>query len=128
MGGDEALRQLRELADHFPAPTYGRYVKQPPMVNEYGVALLPPPVPDRVKRLAIGAIAAGTLAAVAMSLVRRRDGRSSGESDWQSGRWSDWKSSQPDWRAALDRDDETESAAETTSQAASNRWDWRKPA
>ncbi len=104
MGGDEALWQLRELAEDFPTPTYGRYVKQPPIVNEYGVALMPPPVPDPVKRAAIGAIAAGTVAAIAVSLIRRRNGRSSNDLDWQSTRRADWKSAQPDWRAALDTD------------------------
>ena len=93
MGGDEALWQLRELAEDFPTPTYGRYVKQPPIVNEYGVALMPPPVPDPVKRAAIGAIAAGTVAAIAVSLIRRRNGRSSNDLDWQSTRRADWKSS-----------------------------------
>jgi hypothetical protein len=119
MGGDEALRQLRELAENFPAPTYGRYVRQPPIVNQYGVALMPPPVADPVKRVAIGAIVAGTIAAIGVSAFRRRAASRAEGSDRQS--------SQPEWRSALEEDSQDESPAESATRA-SARWNWRKPA
>ncbi len=127
MGGEEAQRQLRELAENFPAPTYGRYVKQPPVVNEYGVALMPPPVADPVKRVAVGAIVAGTLAAVALILMRRRSDRVPDENEWASSPRKNWRSS-PDWRSQLNRDDDSESQVESAAQDSSARWAWRKPA
>jgi len=120
MGGEEAQRQLRDLAESFPAPTYGRYVRQPPVVNEYGVALMPAPVPDPVKRAAVGAIAAGTLAAVALTLIRRRSDRMPDDSKPAS--------SQKNWRSELNRNDESESQLVSSTHNPSTRWVWRKPA
>jgi glyoxylase-like metal-dependent hydrolase (beta-lactamase superfamily II) len=90
MGGYEALRQLRDLAEHFPAPAHGRYVNNPPIMDESGVVLLPAPAPDPVKRAAIGAIAVGTIAAIALTVLqkgRRKSGwapRELNSDDWRS--------------------------------------------
>jgi glyoxylase-like metal-dependent hydrolase (beta-lactamase superfamily II) len=65
MSGDEALQQLHDLARNFPVPEYGRYANQPALLDDHGIAYLPPPVPDPVKRntlLAIGSISAIGLA------------------------------------------------------------------
>lgn len=64
MRGWGALEQLRRLAQDFPVPQHGRYVDQPVRYNQSGIAYLPPPVADPVKRAAlISTAAAATLGA-----------------------------------------------------------------
>jgi hypothetical protein len=70
MSGDEALEQLYRLARNFPVPDYGRYVEQPAQLDNNGIAYLPPPVPDPVKRNAILAVAG--LSAVGLTLWLNR--------------------------------------------------------
>jgi glyoxylase-like metal-dependent hydrolase (beta-lactamase superfamily II) len=71
MSGDEALQQLRELAQNFPIPDYGRYVREPAQFDEGGIAYLPPPVPDPVKRNTLIAVAGVSAVGVAVLLNRR---------------------------------------------------------
>ncbi|HWC18248.1 MAG TPA: MBL fold metallo-hydrolase [Terriglobales bacterium] len=55
MRGAQAAAQLRALANNFPIPDNGRYVREPARTDESGIVYLPPPVSDPVK---IGALAA----------------------------------------------------------------------
>ncbi len=71
MSGDEALQELRELARDFPVPEYGRYVYKPAQFNEDGIAYLPPPVPDPVKRNTLIAVAGVSAVGLAVLLNRR---------------------------------------------------------
>jgi glyoxylase-like metal-dependent hydrolase (beta-lactamase superfamily II) len=70
MSGGEALQQLRELARNFPVPEYGRYVQEPAQFDENGIAYLPPPVPDPVKRNAVLALAG--LSAIGLAIWTNR--------------------------------------------------------
>jgi glyoxylase-like metal-dependent hydrolase (beta-lactamase superfamily II) len=49
VSGARAGELLRELADDFPIPEHGRYVKSPAEVDERGVVALPPRPADPVK-------------------------------------------------------------------------------
>ncbi len=83
MAGEEALRQLKQLAENFPVPSYGRYINEPARTNESGITYLPPPVPDRMKRTAIiSATAAGAVAA-GIWLKSRRGKRRRPEPGWE---------------------------------------------
>lgn len=67
MRGAQATRQLRELANNFPIPDGGRYVREAARTDETGIVYLPPAVPDPVK---IGAlIGVGVVGALAATLV-----------------------------------------------------------
>ena len=72
MSGNDALYQLRELASDFPFPDYGRYVGDPARSDQSGITYLPPPVPDRVKRFALAALAGAGAAAATVWYARRR--------------------------------------------------------
>lgn len=63
--------QLNELANHFPVPKYGRYVRQPARADETGVTYLPPEPPDRLVRATTGVAAALILGGVGAFLLRR---------------------------------------------------------
>ena len=71
MSGDDALQQLRELARDFPVPDHGRYVQEPARFDDNGIAYLPPPVPDPVKRNTMIAIAGLSAVGVAIWMNRR---------------------------------------------------------
>lgn len=71
MFGDYALQQLHELAQDFPVPDYGRYVRQPAQFDDNGIAYLPPPVPDPVKRNTMLVIAGISAVGVALWLNSR---------------------------------------------------------
>jgi glyoxylase-like metal-dependent hydrolase (beta-lactamase superfamily II) len=71
MHGAAALAELKALADHFPVPSYGRYVNEPAIANEEGVIHLPPPVPDPVKR-AGAAIGGAAVVGITAALAGRR--------------------------------------------------------
>jgi hypothetical protein len=73
MAGENALQQLRELARDFPVPEHGRYVVQPAQLDENGIAYLPPPAPDPVKRNAM--IAAAGVSAIGLTVWLNRRGR-----------------------------------------------------
>ena len=68
---NEALQELRELARNFPIPDYGRYVREPAQFDEDGIAYVPPPVPDPVKRNTLVAVAGVSAVGVAVLLNRR---------------------------------------------------------
>jgi glyoxylase-like metal-dependent hydrolase (beta-lactamase superfamily II) len=69
MRGAQAATQLRALANNFPIPEDGRYVREAAQTDERGIVYLPPPVADPVK---IGAlVAAGLAGAVGAGLVVR---------------------------------------------------------
>jgi glyoxylase-like metal-dependent hydrolase (beta-lactamase superfamily II) len=70
MAGDEALQELRELARNFPIPDYGRYVQEPAQFDNDGIAYLPPPVSDPVKRNTL--LAAAGLSAVGLAVFLNR--------------------------------------------------------
>ncbi len=71
MSGDDALQQLRELALNFPVPDYGRYVQEPARFDDNGIAYLPPPVPDPVKRNTMIAVAGVSAVGLAFWLNHR---------------------------------------------------------
>jgi glyoxylase-like metal-dependent hydrolase (beta-lactamase superfamily II) len=72
MSGEDALQQLRELARNFPVPDYGRYVQEPAQFDDNGIAYLPPPVPDPVKRNTMMAVAGvSAVAGLAIWMNRR---------------------------------------------------------
>jgi glyoxylase-like metal-dependent hydrolase (beta-lactamase superfamily II) len=64
MRGAQASTQLRALANNFPIPEHGRYVRESARSDASGVTYLPPPVHDPVKTTAMVTLGiAGTLAA-----------------------------------------------------------------
>ena len=70
MRGAAATTQLRALANNFPIPEDGRYVREAARTNESGIVYLPPPAADPVK---IGAwIAAGAGVGVAAGVILRK--------------------------------------------------------
>src|SRR5438270_7921830 len=79
MRGAQATTQLRALANNFPIPEDGRYVREAARTDEKGIVHLPPPVADPVK---IGAlVAVGVAGAVGTGLVvrNRRRGASNAQ-------------------------------------------------
>jgi hypothetical protein len=77
MRGASATTQLRALANNFPIPEDGRYVREAARTNESGIVHLPPPAADPVK---IGVwIAAGAGVGVAAGATLRRYWRRSSE-------------------------------------------------
>lgn len=84
MSGFAAQGQLRDLSRHFPVPEYGRYVKEAARTDESGVASLPPPVADPLKRrAALSAAAAGAVGVTLWIRSRRSRRNVSGEAGWQ---------------------------------------------
>jgi glyoxylase-like metal-dependent hydrolase (beta-lactamase superfamily II) len=71
MSGNDALQQLQELARNFPVPDYGRYVQEPAQFDDNGIAYLPPPVPDPVKRNTMIAVAGVSAVGLAIWMNRR---------------------------------------------------------
>src|SRR5581483_1911970 len=63
--------RLQELADHFPIPEKGRYVREPVRADENGITYLPPAPPDALPKIA-GGVAAGVLAAGVGALILRK--------------------------------------------------------
>jgi glyoxylase-like metal-dependent hydrolase (beta-lactamase superfamily II) len=76
MRGASATAQLRALADNFPIPNDGRYVREPARTNESGIVYLPPPVPDPVKITAMAALGFGIGIGALALLKARRSGSS----------------------------------------------------
>ena len=72
MRGEEMLRQLEDLADHFErdaVPSFGRYINDPARADETGVTHVPPPLVEPIA----GAVAAvGLGAAVGWMACRGR--------------------------------------------------------
>lgn len=84
MSGYAAQGQLRDLSRHFPVPEYGRYVKEAVRTDESGLASLPPPVPDRLRRRATLSVAAAGAVGVTLWIRSRRSKKNvSGEAGWQ---------------------------------------------
>lgn len=75
MAGYAALDQLNRLAEDFPIPEYGRYVKEPARSDRHGLTYVPPPVPDPVKRTA-AVVGAGVAAGAGAVWLIRRNRRS----------------------------------------------------
>jgi hypothetical protein len=71
----DAAAQLRELADKFPVPEHGRYVREPARLDESGVAYLPPKPPDRLMRATAGISAALLAIGCASVLLHKPDKR-----------------------------------------------------
>lgn len=78
MSGWGALEQLRQLATHFPIPERGRYVNESVRYYEGGIAYLPPPVPDTVKRTAVITTAAAATLGAGLWLAKRRSAEEPG--------------------------------------------------
>jgi glyoxylase-like metal-dependent hydrolase (beta-lactamase superfamily II) len=75
MRGAQAATQLRTLANNFPTPEDGRYVRKAAKTDETGIVYLPPPVPDPVKIGTLVAVGvAGAVGAGLLARNRRRDG------------------------------------------------------
>jgi glyoxylase-like metal-dependent hydrolase (beta-lactamase superfamily II) len=64
----EAATALRLMADQFPVPAHGRYIRQPALTDESGVVYLPPAPFDATPKL----LAAAAIAGVGLAIVRRR--------------------------------------------------------
>ena len=60
-----AAGELEKLANNFPVPKHGRYVKQPARFDENGITYLPPAPPDNAPKiaLAVALASAGVLLA-----------------------------------------------------------------
>jgi glyoxylase-like metal-dependent hydrolase (beta-lactamase superfamily II) len=68
---EEGLQRLARDFDRIAVPRRGRYVNQPAVANESGVVSLPPPVPDPLPRLLLGAGFALLAGAVLRQQARR---------------------------------------------------------
>jgi glyoxylase-like metal-dependent hydrolase (beta-lactamase superfamily II) len=75
MSGEIAQQQLHELAANFPVPEHGRYVPVPAQLDDGGIAYLPPPAPDPVKRNAVIALAGVSAIGVTVWANRRARAR-----------------------------------------------------
>jgi len=73
--GSDVAGRLQVLADAFEAPEHGRYVAEPPKMDERGIAApLPPPAPDPLGGVLLGVgIAALVGAGIYFAAGRRRD-------------------------------------------------------
>jgi len=77
MYGPEMLQALEALARDFrrrAVPARGRYVGRPAVADESGVVAVPPPVPDRLARVLVGAAVVGAVGLAAAAIRRRSDG------------------------------------------------------
>ncbi len=75
--GAGTAEQLKVFAKNFTAPAHGRYVGQPAIADENGIAALPPPVADPVRQVLIGAAIVAGGAGIFGLLKRRRKNDSS---------------------------------------------------
>ena len=66
---------LSQLAENFPFPEHGRYVREPARFDESGITYLPPKPPDRLVRAAVGVGAASGAAALGGLLLYKRRNR-----------------------------------------------------
>jgi glyoxylase-like metal-dependent hydrolase (beta-lactamase superfamily II) len=64
-----AADALQRLADDFPIPAHGRYVRQPAITGENGIQYLPPAPFDLTPKL----LASAGLAVVALAFLRKRN-------------------------------------------------------
>jgi glyoxylase-like metal-dependent hydrolase (beta-lactamase superfamily II) len=71
----DAAAQLLELANQFPMPEHGRYVREPARVDESGITYLPPKPPDRLMRATAGVSAALLAVGCAAVLLHKPDKR-----------------------------------------------------
>ena len=67
-----AADELQALANRFPIPSHGRYVREAARADESGITYLPPPPFDPVPKIAAGVAAAAVLAGAAVLKKRRR--------------------------------------------------------
>ncbi len=72
---DNAATRLETFAATFAPPPKGRYVRAPARTNENGVVSLPPPVPDPVRKVLVGAALAAGAGAGLFALSRRSRSR-----------------------------------------------------
>jgi len=75
LAGSGVAGDLQRLADRFPVPRHGRYVRSPAYTDERGVVSLPRPAPDPVPGIVAG-VALAALAGVALTraAARRHEG------------------------------------------------------
>ncbi|MBA3712517.1 MAG: MBL fold metallo-hydrolase, partial [Pyrinomonadaceae bacterium] len=69
---DHAADRLERFAQTFAPPAHGRYVRQPARTDENGVVALPPPVPDPVAKVIVGATLAACAGLMVAQLRKRR--------------------------------------------------------
>jgi hypothetical protein len=62
---------LQRLADQFPVPVHGRYIRQPAITDESGIVYLPPAPFDATPKL----LAAAAIAGVAFAILRKRENK-----------------------------------------------------
>lgn len=73
ISGFKAAEQLQKLAEDFPIPEHGRYVREAAEADEDGVTYLPPPVPDPLPKIAAG-VGAAALAGIAITVAIHKKG------------------------------------------------------
>lgn len=71
MTGRDVPGLLHQLAANFTPPPKGRYVNAPALADERGIVALPPPVPDPLPKIMIGAAVAAVAGAGIVALARR---------------------------------------------------------
>lgn len=64
----EGANALQRLAEEFPLPAHGRYVKEPAVTDENGITYLPPAPFDATPKL----LAIAALSGIAFALLRKR--------------------------------------------------------
>jgi glyoxylase-like metal-dependent hydrolase (beta-lactamase superfamily II) len=72
--GADTAERLAEFARRFEQPAHGRYVARPALADENGIVALPPPVPDPVRQIMIGAAVTLAGGLVYAGLKKRRNG------------------------------------------------------
>jgi hypothetical protein len=78
MEGPTVAEELAAFAEDFAAPQHGRYVGEPALFDERGIAWLPPAPPDPLPKVAAvvgAALLAGTVALTWLAATRRRGQR-----------------------------------------------------
>ncbi len=84
MSGFAAQGELRDLSRNFPVPEHGRYAREAAWTDENGVASLPPPVSDPVRRKAVlSAAAAGAVGIALWARSRRNKKTNKAEPGWK---------------------------------------------
>jgi hypothetical protein len=67
------------LAERFRIPEKGRYVPEPAVADDDGIAYLPPPAPDPLPKVAAGVALVAALVGVGVWASKRRKGSGDGE-------------------------------------------------
>jgi glyoxylase-like metal-dependent hydrolase (beta-lactamase superfamily II) len=79
MSDPDGADDLAELAERFRIPEKGRYVPEPAVADDDGIAYLPPPAPDPLPKVAAGVALVAALVGVGVWASKRRKGSGDGE-------------------------------------------------